>query len=67
MCQSFSYPFHCWYYNPVAIFSLCLLAHAYHVEFKLVKFLDVTVLFLMYMEKLVCSNGDSNKETIREQ
>ena len=33
----FAYVFQCWYYNPVVILSLCLLAHAYHVEFKLVK------------------------------
>ena len=33
----FAYLFQCWYYNPVAIFSLCLLAHAYNVEFQLVK------------------------------
>ena len=30
--------FHCWYYNHVAIFSLCLLNHVYHVAFQLVKF-----------------------------
>ena len=29
----FSYLFHCWYYNTVFFFSLCLLAHAHHVEF----------------------------------
>ena len=28
---------HCWYNNPVAILSLCFLAHIYHVEFQLVK------------------------------
>ena len=48
----FSSPFHCWYYNPVAIFSLHLFAHVYHVAFQLVimfSFLDVTVVFFMYM------------------
>ena len=29
--------FHFWYYNPVAVLSLCLLDHAYHVAFQLVK------------------------------
>ena len=44
-------------------FPLCLLDHAYHVEFQLVKkSLDVTVLFLMYMDKLVCINSDRNQE-----
>ena len=28
---------------------------------------EVTVFFLMYMDKLVCSNIDSNQEAIREQ
>ena len=48
--------FHCWCFNPVATFSLCLLARAYHVAFQLVKkfsSLDVTVGFLMQMDKLV--------------
>ena len=60
---------HFWYYNSVTIFSLRLLAYAYHVEFQLVKknsSLYVTVFFLIYMDKLVCSNSDSNKEDIRE-
>ena len=46
----FAYIFHWWYYNPVAIFSLYLLVHAYHVEFQLVKkksSLHVTVFILM--------------------
>ena len=29
--------------------------------------LDVTVFFLIYMDKIVCSNSDSNKKVIREQ
>ena len=33
----FAYIFHCWYYNAVTIFSLCLLARAYHVSFQLVE------------------------------
>ena len=51
-------------------FSLCLLAHAYHMPFQLVKnisHLDVTVIFLMYMAKLVCTNSDSNQKAIKEQ
>ena len=61
--------FHCWCYNPVVIFSLCLLAHAYHVGLSWQKnaSLDVTVLFLTQVGKLVCSNSDSNKEVIRDQ
>ena len=41
---------HSWYYNPVTIFSLFLLAYSYHVAFNLVKkfsYLDVTVLLLL--------------------
>ena len=41
-----------------------------HVAFQLVKkksSLGVTVVFLVYMDKLVCSNSDSNQEAIREQ
>ena len=55
--------FHCWYYNPVAISSLYLLAYVYHVAFQLVKkfsYLYVTVFFIVYMDKLVCSNSDIN-------
>ena len=55
--------FHFWCYNPVAILSLGLLAHAYHVEFKLVKkfsSMDVTVV------QLACSNSDRNQEAIRD-
>ena len=60
----FSSLFHCWYYNPVAIFSLCLLSHVYHVAFQLVKkvlSLDVNVVFFVYMEKLVFINSYSNQ------
>ena len=42
--------FQCWHYNPVAILSLCILAHAYHVEFQMAKkkpSLNVTVVFLV--------------------
>lgn len=49
--------FHCWCHNPVATFSLCLLAKAYDVSFALVKRFsemeDVTVGFLMQIDKLV--------------
>ena len=54
----FSSLFHCWYYNPVAIFSL------YGISVGEKKFLGVTVLFLMYMDKLVCSKSDINQEVI---
>ena len=65
--KMFAYLFHWWYYNNVAIFYLCLLSHAYHMEFQLVKksSLDVTVFFLIYMEKLLHSNSGSNKEATR--
>mmetsp|Transcript_34679 Transcript_34679/g.70096 ORF Transcript_34679/g.70096 Transcript_34679/m.70096 type:complete len:1010 (-) Transcript_34679:3388-6417(-) len=52
----FSALFHCWCHNPVATFSLCLLAQAYDVAFALVKKfseLEVTVGFLMQVDKLV--------------
>jgi vacuole morphology and inheritance protein 14 len=49
--------FHCWSHNPVATFSLCLLARAYDLSFALVKrFSDmegITVGFLMQVDKLV--------------
>jgi vacuole morphology and inheritance protein 14 len=49
--------FHCWCHNPVATFSLCLLARAYDLSFALVKRFsemeDVSVGFLMQIDKLV--------------
>jgi vacuole morphology and inheritance protein 14 len=48
--------FRCWCHNPVATFSLCLLAQAYDLSARLVlKFseVDVTVGFLMQVDKLV--------------
>ena len=42
----------------------------YYVDFQLVNrflSLDVTVVFLMYTNKPVCSNSDSNQEASREQ
>lgn len=49
--------FRCWCHNPVATFSLCLLAQAYDLSFALVKRFsqmeDVTVGFLMQIDKLV--------------
>ncbi|GAX25894.1 vacuole morphology and inheritance protein 14 [Fistulifera solaris] len=49
--------FRCWCHNPVATFSLCLLARAYDLSFALVKRFslmeDVTVGFLMQLDKLV--------------
>lgn len=52
----FSSLFQCWSYNPVATFSLCLLAQAYELSFLLIKRfskLEVTVGFLMQINKLV--------------
>lgn len=54
--QTFFALFSCWSHNPVATFSLCLLAQAYDLSSKLVlKFaeVDVTVGFLMQIDKLV--------------
>jgi vacuole morphology and inheritance protein 14 len=49
--------FHCWCHNPVATFSLSLLARAYDLSFALVKRFaemeDVSVGFLMQIDKLV--------------
>jgi vacuole morphology and inheritance protein 14 len=49
--------FRCWSHNPVATFSLCLLAQAYDLSFALVKrfsqMQDVSVGFLMQIDKLV--------------
>jgi vacuole morphology and inheritance protein 14 len=49
--------FKCWCHNPVATFSLCLLAQAYQVSFSLVKRFsqmeDISVGFLMQIDKLV--------------
>ena len=49
-CQMFASLFACWCHNPVATFSLCLLAQSYDLSAKLIlKFaeVDVTVGFLM--------------------
>lgn len=55
--QVFANIFHCWCHNPVATFSLCLLAQAYDLSFSLVKRFaemeDVSVGFLMQIDKLV--------------
>lgn len=48
--------FKCWSHNPVATFSLCLLAQAYNLSSELIlKFadVDITVGFLMQVDKLV--------------
>ena len=53
----FSTLFRCWCHNPVATFSLCLLAQSYEVSFALVRRFsqmeDVSVGFLMQIDKLV--------------
>ena len=70
MVKKISFLFNCWCYKPIATFSLCLLAHNYHVAFQLVKTfpsLVVTVVFLVQMYKLVCRNIYSNQESIREK
>ena len=66
--KGFASLFHCSYYNLVTILSLFILAHSYDVKFQLVrKFssLDMTVVFLIYMKKIVFINSDSNQEEIR--
>ncbi|CAN0185997.1 unnamed protein product, partial [Discosporangium mesarthrocarpum] len=48
--------FACWCHNPVATFSLCLLAQAYDVSAELVREVaevEITVGFLMQIDKLV--------------
>jgi len=53
----FSSLFRCWCHNPVATFSLCLLAQAFDLSFALVKrfsqMQDISVGFLMQIDKLV--------------
>eukprot|EP00593_Proboscia_inermis_P014194 CAMPEP_0171311070 /NCGR_PEP_ID=MMETSP0816-20121228/21304_1 /TAXON_ID=420281 /ORGANISM="Proboscia inermis, Strain CCAP1064/1" /LENGTH=355 /DNA_ID=CAMNT_0011795605 /DNA_START=292 /DNA_END=1359 /DNA_ORIENTATION=+ len=54
--EVFASLFDSWCHNPVATFSLCLLAQAYDVSFALMKEfsnLDITVGFLMQIDKLV--------------
>jgi vacuole morphology and inheritance protein 14 len=54
--QVFVSLFRCWCHNPVATFSLCLLAQVYDLSsFLILKFaeVDVTVGFLMQIDKLV--------------
>ena len=56
--------FNLWFYKPVSAFSIFLLAYAYHVVFQFMKkysSLGVTVVFLIYIDKLFCSNSDINK------
>ena len=53
----------CCHFFPVPPFS-------HQMEFHVVKrflSLDVTVEFLVYMEKLVCLNSDSGQEAIRDK
>ena len=69
MVPNFLHLFHCWHHNPAKTLSLCLLDHAYHVAFMLAKkslSLGMTVVLLVYIYKLVCSNSDRDKELIRE-
>lgn len=54
--ETFHTLFKCWCHNPVATFSLCLLAQSYDLSAALVhKFakVDVTVGFLMQIDKLI--------------
>ena len=55
--DTFAKLFQCWCHNPVATFSLCLLAQVYDLSFALVKRFsqmdDITVGFLMQIDKLV--------------
>ena len=54
--QVFDTLFKCWCHNPVATFSLCLLAQAYDLSSQLVfKFadVDISVGFLMQVDKLI--------------
>lgn len=52
----FTVLFRCWCHNPIATFSLCLLAQAYELSFELIKRfsqIEVTVGLLMQVDKLV--------------
>jgi len=53
----FSTLFNCWCHNPVATFSLCLLAQAYDLSFALIQRFsqmeEISVGFLMQIDKLV--------------
>ena len=55
--DAFARLFHCWSHNPVATFSLCLLARTYDISFSLVQRFssmpDISVGFLMQIDKLV--------------
>ena len=54
--EAFDTLFQCWCHNPVATFSLCLLAQAYSLSAALIyKFsdVDITVSFLMQIDKLI--------------
>eukprot|EP00752_Nemacystus_decipiens_P010688 g9519.t1 len=54
--ELFAALFACWCHNPVATFSLCLLAQAYEVSAELVKEVaevEISVGFLMQVDKLV--------------
>ena len=56
----FAYLFQYWREKPIFIFSLCILAHACYVEFKLAKTISslyVTLVFFVYMYKLVYRNN----------
>ena len=51
-----------------AMISRLFPTQLYHVVFQLVKkTLDVTAVLLVYMDKLFCSNSDSDQEAIMEQ
>lgn len=54
--QVFIILFKCWSHNPVATFSLCLLSQAYDLSAELIlkfAYVDVTIGFLMQVDKLV--------------
>ena len=51
-----------------AMISRLFPTQLYHVVFQLAKkTLDVTAVLLVYMDKLFCSNSDSDQEAIMEQ
>ena len=48
-------------------YASLLMPTMWNLSWRKISYLDVTVFFLMYMDKLVCRNSDSNNEVIREQ
>ena len=53
--------------SPFSPYEFLLMTNMWHLIRRKKLSMYVTVFFIMYIEKLVCSNSDSNQEVIREQ